>query len=57
MKRVRNVFTRLSLAVLLVIGQIAAAAADLPHTREDGWVPDSGTGQPQAAGHVSAGAR
>jgi hypothetical protein len=36
MKSVRRVFTQLSLAVLLVAGLVAAAAADLPQTREDG---------------------
>ncbi len=36
MKTVRNVLTQLSLAVLLVAGLIATAAADLPQTREDG---------------------
>ena len=36
MKSVRKVFTQLSLAVLLVAGLVAAAAADLPQTREDG---------------------
>jgi hypothetical protein len=36
MKNVRKVVSQLSLAVLLVVGLVATAAADLPQTREDG---------------------
>ena len=36
MKSVRKVLSQLSLAILLVAGMAATAAADLPQTREDG---------------------
>ena len=36
MKGVRKVLSQLSLAILLVAGMVATAAADLPQTREDG---------------------